>query len=245
MFRVARLAACVAALASSVCASVQTAQGPVEPTIAVNGTGRVERTPDYVEVMLGVDVLDPVAATAQGSAEKAMGAVVAAVRALSLDGVELRPGTVELRPQYGDAQRDELPRIIGHRASMSLLVRTADLSSPARVIDAAMKTGATRVDSVEFGIREALEAREEAIRLASKAAKRKAAVLAESLDVKLGRIVSAGTSAGVYPLASNRYSNMQAQMASPRGGGEEGEGAIVPGKVEVWAVVNVTYGIGE
>src|SRR5688572_19853468 len=78
------------------------AQAPrerVEATISVNGTGRVQRTPDFVEVSLGVDVLDPVASEAQARVEQAMKAILESIKALSLAGQELQPGSVELQPR--------------------------------------------------------------------------------------------------------------------------------------------------
>src|SRR3954468_5434990 len=98
MFRVAKLAACAAVVLSGVGAAAQVVSPP-EATISVNGTGRVERTPDYVEVSLGVDVLDPVASKAQGSAEKAMGGGRGGGKGRWWAGWELRRETVELRPQ--------------------------------------------------------------------------------------------------------------------------------------------------
>jgi uncharacterized protein YggE len=219
-----------------------------ESTISVNGTGRVTRTPNFVEVSLGVEVLDPVASAAQAGAERTMAAVIDAIRSLSLPGQELQPGTVELQPRYDDhREHSELPRIIGHKASISLSIRSTDLASPARVIDAAIKAGAARIDAVTFGIREALSAREEAIRLAADAAKRKARTLAAALDVRLGRIMTAGTTAGTYSWAPNRYANAMAQQSFEPAGGREAEdtGPIVPGKIEVWAEVSVTYSIAE
>src|SRR5205809_271313 len=86
------------------------APGPPQPTIAVNGTGRVERTPDFVEVSLAVETQQEEAGAAQAAAEKTMGAMIEAVKALSLPGQSLQPGTVELRPQYDDHRNYELPR---------------------------------------------------------------------------------------------------------------------------------------
>jgi uncharacterized protein YggE len=237
---------CLSAVFLAAPAKAQPSASPrPEPTIAVNGTGRVERAPDFVDVSLGVEVIDPSAANAQKTAEKTMAAVVEAVKALSLAGQDLQPGRVELEPRYEDRRSSaELPHVIGHHAAISLTVRTTDLQAPARIIDAALKAGATRVDSVSFGIREAISAREEAIRLAADAAKRKAKVLAESLDVRLGRVMNAGTTANVYSWG-NRYSNTLAQRSAPAGPAGEDQGAIIPGKIEVWAEVNITYSIAE
>lgn len=215
---------------------------PQESTLSASGTARVSRTPDFVDVVVGVVVHEPTAAAAQSGADKAMSATVTAIKALKLDGADLQTGSVELSPRYERTDRgfDDM-KIVGYSATMTLRVRTNDLASVARIIDTALTAGSNRVDSVQFGIKEALEAREEAIRLATRAARRKAEVLADALDMRLGRVVNAGTTSNQWGGwgGANRMSQMSNVMQS--GGGAPGEDAVVPGKVEVWADTNVTY----
>ena len=235
---------------SSAWAQVPGAAQPQESTVSASGTARVSRTPDFVDVVVGVVVNESTAAAAQAGADEAMSATVTAIKGLNLAGeggkAELQTGTVELVPRYErrDHTTDEM-KIIGYTATMTLRVRTSDLTSVAKIIDTALAAGSNRVDSVQFGIREALSAREEAIRLATRAARRKAEVLAESLEMRLGRVVTANTISnqwGGWWGGANRMSQMSNVMQTSGGGGE-GEDAVVPGKVEVWADTNVTFAI--
>src|SRR5262249_47431554 len=96
---------------------------------------------------------------------------------------------------------------------------------------------------VQFGIKEALAAREEAVKLATQAAKRKAEVMADALGLKLKRVVNASTSSSFYG-ASYGGNRMTAQVAGnlASGGGQSEQGdAIEPGKIEVWAQANVSF----
>jgi uncharacterized protein len=219
-----------------------------QPIIHVNGTGRVERKPDFVDVTLGVQIQHKSAQPAQAAAEATMRRVLEAIKALDLSGQDVQPGMVELQPFY-DEHTDyrELRPIIGYRATITLRVRTTDLGAPAQIIDAALTAGATNVEGVEFGIKEAIAAREEAIALASRAAKRKAEALARSLDVRLGRIVRAETSGAGSWWPMRRSANYVAQISGPAAapGGDGDQGAIVPGQIEIWAEVNVTFAISE
>jgi len=219
-----------------------------ESSISSNGTAKVYRTPDFVDVVAGIEVQEKTASQAQQSASDTMAKMVAAVKGLKLAGEDLQSGAVQLRPEYkGHQYSDEIHEIVGYRAEITLRVRTTDIKAASRIIDAALGAGGNRVDSVEFGIKEAIEAREEAVRLAVKAAKRKAGVMAQALDLRLGRMIHASTSSNQYGSWSvNRYSNMTAQIAGGQsGGGSDDNSAVVPGKVEVWAEANLTFGVDE
>lgn len=216
-----------------------------EPLIESTGTGRVQRAPDRVDISVGVEVAEETASAAQAAAEKVMKAAVAAIRELKLAGEELQTGSVELSPRYERVGSSQTPtRIIGYTGSISLTVRTTDLESPASVIDAALKAGCNRIHYVNFSLKELLEAREEAIKLATRAAKRKAEVMAEALDMKLVRVARANTSSVQHGWwGANRFSNSNmAQVATGNDGGDGGDGsALVPGQIEVTVDVSVSF----
>ena len=227
----------------------QPTRQPNECTMSVNGTARVDRVPDFVDVSFAIVASDTTAAAVQTIANKSMEAAFAAVRALKLANQDLQTGTVELSPRYAkraDYSDDSQPPIIGYTATITVRVRTSDLKSAPKIIEVALAAGCNRVDYVTFGIKEAIAAREEAIKLAAQAAKRKASVLAESLELRIVRVESAGTSSymgGWYGGRSNAVAQMTSNRssASPLGGDESGESPVVPGKVEVWAEANITF----
>jgi uncharacterized protein len=222
---------------------------PKEPTLSVNGTARVERAPDYVDIAFGIIAIEKTATEAQATASRTMEAAIKAVRALSLKDEDLQTGSIELYPQYDDRndynEHSAHPTIVGYRATITIRVRTSDLKSVPKVIDAALSAGCNRVDYVQFGIKEAISAREEAIKLAAQAAKRKANVLADALDLRIVRIETASTTSqmgGWY--GGYRYGMPQMAQMSNRmegGGAQDGESPVVPGKVEVWADTNITF----
>jgi uncharacterized protein YggE len=215
-------------------------------TITATGTARVERAPDYVDIMVGKRVEEKTAAEAQAAASKAIESTLAALRALKLDGEELQSGSIDLWPRFEhDNTGDRIERIVAYTASMTLRIRTTDLKAAAKIIDTALAAGCNRIDYVQFGIKEALAAREEAITLATKAARRKAEVLAAALDMRLTRVSDANTTShqggGWNPYgAANRMAQLSSSMEAPSGGGDDG-GPVVPGKVEVWADTTVKF----
>lgn len=223
----------------------ETALKPKESQIASTGTAKVERAPEFVEIIVGVTMIEKSAGEAQAAAESAMGGAIKAVEKLGLAGAEFKSGRVSLSPRYEQRNYTEAstPKIVGYEASLTTRIKTTDLKQVSKIIDTALASGCNRVDSVEFGIKEALAAREEALALAAKAAKRKVAVLAEALDLKATRVLNVSSSGG----STGWWGGPQAQMANNiayRGGAESSqdrEGAIVPGAIEIWAEVNLTY----
>jgi uncharacterized protein YggE len=248
--RIAFLAAVIATALSITGSVLAQGGGPTkdESTIASTGTAKVYRAPDYVDVVTGIEVQEKTASAAQASASSTMAKIVGAVQALKLAGADLQTGSVDLSPRYEERKHSDDPgTIIAYKATTTLRVRTADVKSVSSIIDAALGAGANRVDSVQFGIKQAIEAREEAVRLATKAAKRKADVMAGALDLRLGRMIHATTTtnqSGYWGV--NRYSNMsQMSNEASGGGGAEDGAAVVPGKIEVWAEASLTFGVEE
>lgn len=261
------LMAAAVALATLGCVVGTAAAQPAAPVrsesmVSTDGTARVYRDPDYVDVIVGVIIDQKTAGAAQQGAARVMNAVVQAINALpasqadpagkggdaggKLPGLQLQTGVVDLDPRYPSTGSDDERRvIIGYTAMQTLRIRTTDTKAVARILDAALSAGANRVEGVNFQVEKVLEAREEAIRLATKAAKRKAGVLADALDLHLGRVVNVSSSTGYwggYSARMGQYGNYASQMAGPSGGApSDGADAYQPGKVEIWATVNLQY----
>jgi uncharacterized protein YggE len=65
-------------------------------------------------------------------------------------------------------------------------VRLQDLGKVGPVIDAGLKAGANEIQGVQFGLRDELPARQQALKQAVTEARRKAESMAEALNVRLG-----------------------------------------------------------
>lgn len=211
-------------------------------TVSATATARVYRAPEYLDVFLGVEMEAVTAQEAQAKCAAAMEATLAALKGMNLDKYEPQTGSVTLQPRYTERFNTPTERkIIGYTATNTVRVRTTDLKATARVIDTALKAGANRVDGISFGIKEYLSAREEALVMAAKAARRKAAVMAGALDTTLGRVLSVTESSPrYYGGANNRMA--QVQMAGEEGGAGEPSGeSVVPGQIEIVVDVNISF----
>ncbi|HZW05960.1 MAG TPA: SIMPL domain-containing protein [Phycisphaerales bacterium] len=246
--RITRLAS-AAVLGLSILAPVVTSPALAQPvaaerrepsTVGSSATARVYRAPDYLDLHLGVETFAASAQDAQAQCAQGMEKTLAALKEMGLDKYEPQTGTISLQPRYNDNYRDQSERrIVGYTAMNTVRVRTADLKASARIIDTALKAGANRVDGIVFGINEYLAAREEALAMAAKAARRKAEVLAGALDHRLGRIVSLTESSPAYYGSMNRMAQVQAANVGAEGA--PGEESVVPGQIEVVVTVNVSF----
>lgn len=91
-------------------------------------------------------------------------------------------------------------------------------------------------------MKDVLEAREEALRAATKAAKRKAHVMADALDRTLGRVISiVETTQNNKPWYGARMAQMNISME--RGGGSDADASIEPGMIEIVVDVSLTLAL--
>lgn len=211
--------------------------GTVYPQITVSATGEVQRKPDYAFVHIGVEFREPTATAASERAGSAMDKVVKAIEELKLPGQQLQTSGVSLNPAYVWRSQEEPRQLLGYDAVSMLRVRCEDPKSVGKIIDAAIMAGANRIDGVSFEIKEALEARQEATRLAAQAARQKAETLAGALGLKIRSVVTATTSSDSPRPWMMAQANRVASAPSPEGLG----GAVEPGLITIQAEATVTF----
>jgi uncharacterized protein YggE len=156
--------------------------------ITVRGTGVTVRTPDLARVTLGVEVTEAGAADAQARASERMAAVIEALRAAGVASRDVATARIALGPAWDYS--GAAPRMTGYTATQTLAVRVRVLTDLGAVIDAAVRAGATTVESVSLEVADPAAALAEARDAAMADATAKAAALARAAGVSLGRAVS-------------------------------------------------------
>jgi uncharacterized protein YggE len=212
------------------------------PVITVSGSGEVERKPDFAVVSVGIQAREKSAATASEKAGSAMRSVAKALEELEIPDMQLQTSGVSLNPAYswqndGQAQRQTL---LGYDASSTLRVRIEDPAKIGTIIDAAVGAGANSIHGISFELKEALQARQEALTMAARAARDKAETLAEALGLELRSVVTATASSDSppwQPMMSNRAAFAEAAPGLGQG--------IEPGMVTVRAETTVTFAAVE
>jgi uncharacterized protein len=231
-----------ALLLTALPAAARAQQPAAEPprTLAVSAMGTIERDPEQGVVAFAVETQ---AATAQAAAEtnaQRMARLNAALRGAGVAERHIRTISYELRPEYARVEpgRDparEPPRIVGYRAMNMVQVTVDDVTRVGALIDVAIGSGANRVTSIGFQLRDPHAAHLEAVAQAMQNARREAEAVAQAAGERLGPPISISTGGFAGPprppMPYARADAMEMAMVTP----------VEPGTLSVTAHVNVVY----
>lgn len=159
--------------------------------ITVTGRAQATQAPDFATVTIGVEAKAANAAAALDASSKAVAGVVALAARLGVPSGDIGTAAVVLeqatravtRP---DGTRQEQPD--GYRAANRVSVQLADLGRLGDLLRQSLDTGANRIDSIAFGLKDpgAVESR---LRLdAARDARSQAQALADAVGAKLGAL---------------------------------------------------------
>ena len=153
--------------------------------LTVTGVGQATAEPDIVELLLTIEVTAGTADSAAARNASVLRAIRSALDETGATGVETVTESYTVQPGRRD-QRTNDP--FEHKATHTLRVIAQDVSDAGRLVDLAVSSGPVQVRGVRFGLKDAEPLREEALRLAVDAAKRKARLIAELTDLELGDV---------------------------------------------------------
>ncbi len=212
-------------------ASAQVPEGG-KNQIITNGTGRVDVAPTQAVVTVGIQVQRPSAADAGGEATRVADQMLTRLRQLGVRPQDIRTSGVMLQPAF-TTPRDGTPQIAGYLATYTLTLTLTDLKLVGPAIDESVKAGANIVHGVSFGLRDAGEARRDALAAAVREGREKADVIARAagLQIKgIERIVEEGV-------------EVQARVleAAPRAPGPGVPTPVEPGLITVTARVSIVF----
>lgn len=203
-------------------------------TIQVSGEGEASGKPDKGIITLGVETNARTAADTMSQNSEAMKAILASLKESGIEEKHIQTSAVDLSPQYRHVDAPDVkPELIGFRASNQVRVTVMKLENMGKAIDAAITSGANRVDSIQFDIRDKKPLLDQARKEAMEDALRKAKLLAAAAGVEVGAPIT--ISEFVY--GPPRPMMDQRMMAF----GAAKEVAIAPGEQTLDATVQVTY----
>ena len=211
---------------------------PSPPVIVVSGSAQVFVAPDQATVRLGIVRQ---AANAQATQEQANAIAQEILNAIGKAGVpasQIQTMRLVLSPVYAPRSPDsrDAPRIVAYNATNTVSVRLENLSLVGPVIDAGLKAGANQLENVQFGLRNDLPSRQQALKEAVEEARSKAITMAETLRVNLAEVVEA--SEGGVAIISDRI-----EPVAGRAMALAAETPVSPGQIQVNANVTIRYRI--
>jgi uncharacterized protein len=233
-----RIAAGVAVL-SLMFASAAAADATSPSTLTVDGSGSVMVTPDVAGLSVSVARSATRSAVALSAANRRIGAIVAAIRAVGVsksgiqtNSIDVSRGTVRVGPRHHQH------RVRRYTATESLSI-TSTASLVGRVIDAATRAGADSITGPDFSFSDPSAGVVAATTAALADARRRADAAAASLGYHVTGVQSVDL-------------NPQSAVVSPVSSGGASPGAasspttpttVHPGAEEVDATVAVVYTI--
>jgi len=249
-----RLAVASVLAVGSLCAAPAAGQAPGErgdrrqpfdsiPKLTVRGQAELNKPSDQLRLQVGVLTESAQADEALNDNSQKMQSVVEALKKAGLGAGEYETGSFSLQPVYSQRPRtaevDWRPRIVGYRASNTLMIKTKKLDIAGKLIQAANDAGANSIDSISFDLADPRAHRAEAIAAAAANARSDAAALAQAADLKLVRILGISLDEAGYqppiPLMGRGMAMAETAAAPP---------PIEPGDIVVRAGVTIVYEIG-
>jgi uncharacterized protein YggE len=216
--------------------------------VTTTGEATVNVRPDEVLVNLGVETFDKGLAESKAANDGASRRLLAAIHDLGVEDKYVQTDVMQVQIEYNDGGIRH--GIAGYTCRRAYAVTLKDITRFERLIDAALNNGANCLMGFEFRTTELRKHRDEARRLAIKAAKEKAAALAGELDMALGspRTINEG-GIGYWGYTGGwwgwggrgGYMTQNVMQQAPGSGGGEGGEALPLGQVAIRAQVSVVF----
>ena len=208
--------------------------------ITVSGTAERMVQPDLAYIELGVETRGDTAQSAVAQNAEIMSRVMQQLQAASIAKEDLATSNFSLSPQY-HYPKGEAPVLTGYLASnlLRITLRGEDLGRIGEVIDITTEAGINKVQNITFTVEKSQELELELLAEAVKNGKKKAQIMAQAADVKLGKLLDLSNSyASILPFRMNvreDFAVMKTAASTP----------IQPGEIKISAQVNLQYDLGN
>lgn len=206
------------------------------PTIRVHGEATVSAEPDQAQFDLGVvtQAASAKAATDQNATQTS--ALIQQLRTV-VPSSDIKTLNFSVNPNYRYPKEGAPAAITSYTANNTVRLLLTDISGLDRVIDVAIRSGASSINRLTFLLRDEKAVRARALANAASQAQAGAEALAASLKLRLGPLmrVEEGQPVIVSPARQISFGRAESTDITP----------ISPGTIDVHANVNLTYRITE
>ena len=202
---------------------------PLPILLSLTAAGRVTRPPDLAELSAGVLSAAPTASAALAENNRAMAAMVAALRKAGIASADIQTSNLSLQPQYR-YENNRPPVLVGYQASNTVVLRVRKLDQTGQLIDTLVAQGANQISGPSFSLDRPEAALDAARTAAITAARDRAGLYARAAGLKVKRILSiteGGASQPPSPAPMMRTAMAEAAPAPPVEGGEVALGVSV------------------
>lgn len=204
-------------------------------TISVDGSSTIKVAPDKVTISISIENTAKDAKLASAQNAQIMQNIQSAILGLAITKDKMQTTNYNLYPVYNT--KDNSREIIGYSVSNEITVTIDNIDMVGTVIDTAINAGASNVNSIEFGLKDSQVYKDKVLQQAIADAKRKAQVVANSLEKSIVNVVSVNTGSTTYIEAKNFNNAMYMRAADATGA----TSPIQSGDISVRANVSVVF----
>jgi len=218
-----------------------------DPRLTVSAEGKIDVPPDKGILSFAVETIGNELQEVQKENQERMAKVKNACQTLGIPPQRIQTTSLNVVPQYPKPPRrpsdqiveSTIPRIIGYRIVHQVNVEVHHLEIVGDVVDRVIKAGANRFSGVSWGIQNEQPVKLRVLQQASEKAQAKAATLAKSLNLTLGRLMKV-TEGGVSVIAPDREYRRAGVAMATMGSGDP---LISAGEITVRGTVGLVYEI--
>lgn len=218
------------------------AQNNIEPPlITVTGQAEVRVPPDEVLFTLAVENVDKDMLVANRKTDDSVKQILAIARKYNIKPEDVQTSQISVQPKYNtddmeyEARRNIKRVLIGYQVSKTVAVRLRDISRFDEMLADILKAGITRLSNLEFRDSQLRKHRDEARRMAIRAAQEKARLLAGEIGQSIGPAYS------ITETTRDYEPRPMQNVSSDAGRAGESESALAPGTLSVTAQVTVRF----
>ena len=171
------------------------AQGPTRASVLATGTASVSVTPDQAQI--NVSAVTQAATAQDATSQNATIAANIIAQVTQAVGGSGRVQTVNYSVSPVYSSQGGTTVLTGYSVTNSIQVTLSDLTITGKIIDTAVQAGASRIDSLQFSLKDDSTARAQALSAATVKAKAKATAMATSVGLKAGAFITIQESGAV------------------------------------------------
>jgi uncharacterized protein YggE len=217
-------------------------------SITTNGEAEVRVMPDEVILTLGVETYDKVLKVAKTLNDDIIKKTIASAKNAGIPDRYIQTDYVNIEPSYNNYQGIR-SGVAGYAVRKTVLITLKDIAKFEEILTAALESGVSHVHGIEFRTTELRKHRDEARRLALRAAKEKAELLAKEAGRLVGKISSVGESSFGYwsnygSWWGTRYGSATQNAVQNIGGASiESNSTLSPGQIAIRATVSASFAL--
>lgn len=205
-------------------------------TISLSGHGEVKSAPDLGFVTTGVMTQGATAAEALAANTTAMTSLFAALKDAGIAEKDMQTSNFMIQPRYDYNDGKQPPVLLGYDVSNNVTVIVRKIDGLGALLDKVVQAGSNQINGIAFDVSKPTEELDEARKLATADATRKAKLYAEAMGVKLGPVLTISESSYQPPTPMLRTT------AAPMADGARPV-PVAAGEMSLAVDVNITWQI--